>query len=325
MSRFRPPLPLRGGNRQTLLAHFARRRGALRYRRERWDTPDGDFLDIDFAEVPGATWSDLGPAAPVGLVIHGLGGSSESGYVWDCCRELAANGLRPVVMNCRGSGGEPNRGDRLYHAGDHEDPGFVVEQLAARFEVPLGVVGYSLGGGMMLNYLGRTGGGVPDRLAAAVSVSSPLDLARCADRIEQGFSNVYNRKILRGLIDLLKQRGEVAGFDLGPAYRARTIREFDEALIAPLHGFGGAGEYYLKSSPLQVLGAIRVPTLLLRALDDPFLDPVDIEAVVPHDHLELCVHPTGGHVGFVRWGRSGPVFWGEKRAAGWLAERLHGG
>lgn len=322
MAEFRPRPWLRGAHRQTLTAHFTRRKGRLRYRRERWDTPDGDFLDIDFAEADGASWAELGHDAPVGLVIHGLGGSAESGYVWDACRELARRGIRPVAMNCRGSSGQPNRRDRLYHAGDDVDPGFVLDRLHERFAVPLGVIGYSLGGSMLLNYLGRRGEETPERLRGAVAVSAPLDLAACAIRIEQRFSKVYSRRILQHLRALMRLRGATRGGDWQGAMAARTIRDFDEAMIAPLHGFSGAADYYARSSAGQVLGDIRVPTLLLRALDDPFIDAADLAGVEPHEHLDLCLQPTGGHVGFVRLHRRGLEYWGERRAASWLAERL---
>ncbi len=324
MAEFRPRRWLHGAHRQTLTAHFARRKGRLRYRRERWDTPDGDFLDIDFAEVDGATWADLGPTAPVVLVIHGLGGSANSGYVWDACRELAARGIRPVAMNCRGSSGHANRGDRLYHAGDDADPGFVLDRLHQRFDVPLGVIGYSLGGSMLLNYLGRRGAETPARLLGAVSVSSPLDLAACAVRIEQRGSRIYSRRILQHLRDLVSMREPMEGGDWPAAMAARTVRDFDEALIAPLHGFDDAADYYRQSSSGRILADITVPTLLLRALDDPFLDAADVSDLGPLPHVELCVQPTGGHVGFVHLGRRGFEFWGERRASSWLAERLIG-
>jgi uncharacterized protein len=322
MATFAPRPWLHGAHRQTLVSHFARRKGRLRYRRERWDTPDGDFLDIDFAEVDGSTWAELGHHAPVGLIIHGLGGSAESGYVWDACRELARRGIRPVAMNCRGSGGTPNRGDRLYHAGDDVDPGFVLDRLHDRFDVPIGVIGYSLGGSMLLNYLGRRGSDAPERLHAAVSVSAPLDLAACAVRIEQRGSKVYSRRILQHLRRLVTMRDEMPGGDWDAAMRARTIRDFDEALIAPLHGFLGADDYYARSSASQVLADIAVPTLMLRSLDDPFLDASDVEDLGHLPQVELCLQPTGGHVGFVRLRRRGFEFWGEKRAASWMAERL---
>ncbi len=323
MSPFRPPSWLAGAHRQTVGAHFLRSRRGIAYRRERWTLPDGDFLDLDFIEVEGATWADLGSSAPIGLIIHGLGGGSESGYVWETGRQLARLGVRPVAMNCRGSSGSPNIGDRLYHAGDDEDPGFVIEGLLKRFpDVPLGVVGYSLGGSMLLNYLGRRGGGVDGRLAVAAAVSSPLDLAACAVRIEQGASKLYSRWLLMKLRTLLRARGPLSLGDFEGAMKARTIRDFDEAIIAPVHGFANADDYYARSSAAQQLPSIRVSTLLVRSLDDPFLDARDTHGVEEGEHLSLRVGPRGGHVGFVQVGRAGVEFWAESTAARFLAERM---
>lgn len=323
MSTFSPPSWLAGAHRQTIGAHFLRSRRGITYRRERWTLPDGDFLDLDFVEVDRATWADLGDAAPIGLIIHGLGGGSESGYVWETARALAGLGVRPVAMNCRGSSGSPNVGDRLYHAGDDQDPGFVIDGLLRRFPgARLGVVGFSLGGSMLLNYLGRRGAGVHDRLAVAAAVSPPLDLAACAVRIEQGASKLYSQWLLLKLRRLLRARGPLSRGDFEAAMRARTIRDFDEAIIAPVHGFADADDYYAQSSAAQQLPALRVPTLLVRSLDDPFLDARDTRGLSESEHLSLAVGPRGGHVGFVQVGRAGVRFWAEATAAGFLAQRL---
>lgn len=322
---FVPHPLLRGPHRQTLAAKFLRLEKGVRFRREQWETRDGDAVEVDFADVEGAEWVQLGDDAPIGLLLHGLEGCARTSYAHQMYKEFAAVGIRSVGLNFRTCGGRNPTVPRAYHAGETSDPRFVVERLKERFpDVPLVAVGFSLGGNVLLKLLGEWGDDAP--VQAAVSVSAPFDLSRCVQRIERGFSRVYSIYLRRRLqAKLVKRRGELAAYaPVAAALEARTLWGFDEHLTAPLHGFEGAEDYYARSSSTRFLADIATPTLLLRSTDDPFLEEDDI----PHDviganpALEARISRNGGHVAFVERGPSGRLrYWAEQTAARWLSER----
>jgi hypothetical protein len=337
---FRPAWWLPSPHLQTLWAAAVRRRPRVALRRERVELPDGDFLDLDWvAPAPGPAGSrgegfapedsgspgvrgGAGPArpgegAPIVLVLHGLEGSSDSHYARGLLATVRDRGWTGVLMHFRGCSGEPNRLPRSYHSGETGDTAHVVALLRGRFPGrPLAVVGYSLGGNVLLKWLGESGREAPVDCAAAVSV--PFELSAAANRLERGFSRFYQWWLLRSLADALLEkvaRGVLPRAFAGHA-RPRTFRAFDDAVTAPLHGFAGVDDYYARSSSRQYLGGIGVPTLILHALDDPFLVPRAVPApseVPPAVTLE--VYPRGGHVGFV----AGPWPW---RAEYWLEHRI---
>ena len=291
--------------------------------------PDGDFLDLDWvARARGAIPSD---AAPLVLVLHGLEGCAESGYVLEMHRALAREGLAAVGMNFRACSGEPNRLPRMYHSGETGDLACVLRTLRDRFpERPLGVVGFSLGGNVLLKFLGERGGssrrdGTPH---AAVAISVPFALSAGAEWIERGFSRVYRRYLVRRLHRKVRRKVEILRphVDVDRVLRARTFREFDDAATAPLHGFAGAEDYYRRSSSTPFVGAIAVPTLVLHALDDPFVpsEVVPREALERNPAIEVRISERGGHVGFVTGPPWRPRFWAEREAARYLARRLRG-
>lgn len=323
---FRPAWWLRGAHAQTLGGRFLRPRAGLPFRRERVVTPDGDFLDLDFARLPGLHWEDLRPGEPVTVVLHGLEGSAHSGYVHQALRELGGRGIRGLALNFRSCGGELNHLTRFYHSGDTGDLAFVLDLLAERFpEAPLGAVGFSLGGNVLLKYLGERGESARVRAAAAVSV--PFDLAAGARRLERGMGRVYTGFFLRSLQAKFVAKGERMGdaCDAARVLAARTFREFDDAATAPLHGFRDAAHYYAASSSAGFLHAVRVPTLLLHSLDDPFLPPdaVPVAAARGNPFLVEGFTRGGGHVGFVGGrGPWAPEFWAEAEAARFLHAML---
>jgi hypothetical protein len=322
---FRPAWWLPGAHAQTIAGRYLRPPHGVRYRRERLETPDGDFLDLDFATVGGAPAA--GDDAPLCVIVHGLEGSAQSSYVLETCRALAEHGVRTVAMNFRSCSGEPNRTARFYHAGETGDLGFLLDLLAARYpRATLLGVGFSLGANVLLKSLGEQGDASRIRAAAAVSV--PFDLGRGADKLAASFmGRVYTRHFVRRLVD--KYRGKrAAGIGLDAAdlderrlLRSRSFRDFDDVVTARLHGFDGADDYYTRSSSARFLPAIRVPTLLVHALDDPFVD----ERAIPHDaiatnpalHTAFVAH--GGHVGFIAGSPGRPRFWAEREAARFLA------
>lgn len=317
---FRPAWWLPGPHLQTVGARLLRPSAWPELRRERWDTPDGDFLDLDFADL------DTSPARV--LVLHGLEGSARSGYALELYRQLRRCGLSCVGLNFRSCSGEMNRGLRLYHSGETTDTAWVVRNLRRREpDLRLGAIGVSLGGNVLLKLLGETSD--PDLVDAAAVWSVPFDLAAGAGFMETGVARVYVRKLLRSLRQkLLHRAGELGPHvDLGRAMRARTFREFDDAATAPLHGFGSADDYYRQSSSASFIGGVRAPTLVLHSRDDPFLPPSAIPeaALRANPAITPVLTDAGGHVGFVSGAVPGrPGFWAERALAQWMADRVAG-
>jgi uncharacterized protein len=284
-------------------------------------------VDLDFATVPGVP--EPPPDAPLVLVTHGLEGSAQSAYVLETCRSMWDAGMRAVALNFRSCSGEPNRLPRFYHAGDTGDVGFVLEQLASRSPgVPLAAVGFSLGGNVLLKYLGEQGS--RSSLRAAVSVSVPFDLSAGADALDESrMGRIYVSIFLRSLRRKWLGKGEQmrGPLDRERILAARTFREFDDAGTARLHGFRDVDHYYGSSSSARYLPEIRTPTLLIQALDDPFLPPT----ALPHEAVRdnPCLTPAfvehGGHVGFIGGQPWAPEFWAEAEAARFLSLMLKPG
>ncbi len=307
---YRAPWWLPGGHAQTIFPAL-RRAPHVAFRRERWDTPDGDFIDLD--------WT--GPdAAPRRLaVFHGLEGSSQSPYARSIAHTFAADGWRVAVVHFRGCSGEPNRLARAYHSGDSAEADWVLRRLAVP-GVSLHAAGISLGGNVLLRWLGERGDEAAGVVRRAAAVSAPLDLAAANRALSRGFSRaVYATHFLRTLKkkSLAKLALHPGLFDPRRTNAARTLYEFDDTVTAPLHGYRDAADYYERASSGPVLGAIRVPTLVLNAQNDPFLPRADLERATRG--AAACVQVesprSGGHVGFVE-----PAFPGRH---GWLARRLH--
>jgi predicted alpha/beta-fold hydrolase len=317
--RFRPLRPWSGPHAQTLLGKALRRGSEDGLRRERWTTPDGDFLDLDFT-------TDPDPAAPLVLVLHGLEGNSRRGYCLEAYGSLGREGIAAVGLNFRACSGEPNLRARAYHSGETGDLAFVLATLRARFpDRTLLALGYSLGGNVLLKYLGEHGESEPAGVAGAVAVSVPYDLDAGARRLETTFlgRRLYSRYFLRSLIGKTRLKAHLLDevVPLEAVWDADSIRAFDEALTAPLHGFPSAQEYYRRSSSAGFLAGVRVATLLLHSLDDPFLAPdaVPRQAMADNPWLYPIVTERGGHVGFVGGTLTRPRFWAEESAARFLA------
>ncbi|MEK9500482.1 hydrolase [Gemmatimonadota bacterium DH-20] len=316
---FRPLAGLAGGHSQTILGKLLRSTAEPPLHRERWTTPDGDFLDLDFAPDPD-------PESPLLVVLHGLEGNARRGYCMESYRAAAAAGMAAVGLNFRACSGEPNLRARAYHSGETEDLRFVLETLRERFaDRPLAALGFSLGGNVLLKYLGEHGAEEPAGVRAAAVVSVPYDLSAGADRLQDTFMGrtLYSRYFLRSLLEKVEQKAHLVDDDamLEGVRAARTIRAFDDALTAPLHGFLDAADYYHRSSSARYLDGIRVPTLLLHAMDDPFLprSAVPLRAMQNNPSLHPVITEQGGHVGFVSGRLARPRFWAEESAARFLA------
>ena len=328
---FRPSAWARHAHAQTLAGKFLRPRPPVQIRRERWEAPDGDVLLLDFADGCARDGSEGGGQlahAPLVLVLHGLEGSALRPYALLAYRALNALGLGAVGLNFRGCGGEPNRLARFYHSGETGDPRWVLERLHARRpDRPLGALGFSLGGNVLLELLGELGADGPELVRAAAAVSVPFDLSAGADALERGpVVRAYARYFLRSLVGKLEPKRALLEplIALGPAAHAPTIRAFDDLVTAPLHGFADAASYYEASSSARCLDAVRVPTLVLHSRDDPFLPAAAMPEAALHANPALVPFLTdrGGHVGFVEGPPWSPRFWAEEQAARFLAAAL---
>ncbi|HEU4988875.1 MAG TPA: alpha/beta fold hydrolase [Gemmatimonadaceae bacterium] len=323
---FAPAWWVPGPHAQTLWGKFARRipLPAAGYF-ERWDTPDGDFLDL--FRIPGTD------AAPRLLILHGLEGTVQSHYARGILSWAAGRGWAADLLLFRGCGSEPNRAPRFYHSGETADLSFVVSRLTAdRSSGPLFLVGYSLGGNVLLKWLGERGGALPAAVRAAAAVSVPYDLEAGAAFIHHGFSQIYERHFLRTLkAKAARKLDQFPGlFDPAALAAARSIVAFDEAVTAPVHGFASARDYYQRSSSIRFLPDIRVPTLLLSAYDDPFLPPDRLAATAGvargNAALDVCFSPHGGHVGFVSGAVPAvPVYFSELRIDAFFTSHLESG
>ncbi|KGK81195.1 alpha/beta hydrolase [Stutzerimonas degradans] len=321
---FQPAWWLPGPHLQTLWNPFLRSAPALARRRERLWLADGDFIDLDWHGPHDA-------AAPLVLVLHGLTGSSSSLYVLGLQQQLAARGWASVAINWRGCSGEPNLLPRAYHSGASDDLGEVIAHLqASRPLAPLHAVGYSLGGNVLLKYLGESGVSSPLRKAVAVSV--PFRLDQCADRIGLGFSRLYQAHFMKAMVayvkdkqrlfrerDLQQHLATLSG--LGTLDGMRTFWDFDGRITAPLHGYRDAQDYYRRASSRYFLPDIAIPTLLIQAADDPFVfrhSVPESSELSPTTTLELHAH--GGHVGFIEGTPRRPRYYLERRIPQWLAD-----
>ena len=316
---FEAPWWLRSAHAQTIGARLLRRRQPSGIRRERITTPDDDFLDLDFA-------GDFTNPPAIVLLQHGLEGSALRGYALNLYHELAQYGIPAVGLNFRSCSGELNRAKRLYHSGETEDTRFVVGLLHERHpNAAIGAIGFSLGGNALLKYLGEQGRDT--QLKCAVAVSVPYDLGAGADHLDRSaMGRFYTRIFVKALVQksISKQELIAASCDFERGLRARSFREFDDAITAPLHGFAHADDYYERSSSAQFLPNIRIPTLLLHAQDDPFLPPESIpySSIGRNPALNAIITERGGHVGFIHGSPARPRFWAEETAARFLAQGL---
>jgi predicted alpha/beta-fold hydrolase len=293
-----------GGHLQTLWGKLFRRQTPAPTVLERWDTPDGDFLEIHRLGA--------GPGAPRMLLLHGLEGTVRSHYAQALLNEAARRGWGADLLIFRSCGSQPNLTRRFYHSGETSDVGFVLDRILDEFpSSPLALAGVSLGGNVLLKFLGERGLNLPPQLKAAAAVSVPFDLARSSRRINRGFSKFYQRFFLNSLRKKAQEKA-LRFPDLAPQDRIaalRTLEDFDNLITGPLHGFRNAQDYYARSSSLSYLKDIRLNTLLFSAIDDPML-PAGVldevrEVAKGNRALEVDFVDKGGHAGFI----TGSVPW----------------
>jgi uncharacterized protein len=317
---FKPAWWLRNNHLQTIFARYIGRRRDIQTRREIFELSDGDFLDCRWVG---------GQHGPIVVILHGLEGSVESHYAKGMLKATAENGWRGVLVHFRSCGPEINRLARGYHSGDTTDLNEFVSALRAREpNTPLIGVGYSMGGNVLLKWMGESGQQNP--LVAGIAVSVPFELQIAADSIGRGIGGrLYENYFLKPMKEKITRKmaihpEELNKVDLSRLESIRSVKEFDEYITAPLHGFKNASEYYSKSSSRYFLEKIQVPTLIIHSKDDPFMT----EDLIPgHDEISPMVHmevyDKGGHVGFVSgWNPLRPQYWLEHRIPEFIHEQL---
>lgn len=311
-SSFRPPALLANGHLQTILGALLPRRITLKSERTRLELPDGDFIDLD--------WTRAGHGRVV-IISHGLEGSSSQKYVRGLGETLHADGWDVLAWNFRGCGGDPNRLLRAYHSGDTADLAAVIS-AAARDYAKIALVGFSLGGNVTLKYVGEA----PPHpsVIAAAAISVPLDLASSAHALDTRRGNqIYLRRFIVPLVAKIeaKARDFPGKVDTAGIRAIRSFQEFDGRYTAPMHGFRDADDYWTRASARQFLPNVSVPTLILNALNDPFLTPKSFPFPEAEKNPSLFLESpaSGGHVGFVDLA-SGTQPWSERRVAEFFSE-----
>ena len=323
---FKPAWWLNNAHLQTLYPALLRKTPPpSNLRRERLITPDNDFIDID--------WCGDGQE-PLIILLHGLTGSSQSGYIKGLQSALLQQGFRTAALNFRGCGGELNYSARCYHSGETEDIHFLYQTLRQREPTtPFAVVGFSLGGNVLLKWLGEQGNNVS--IFAAIAVSVPLVLSTCATKLDNGFSRIYRKKLLSELKDFVKAKQlylQKLGLlqeankieQLGDLTNIKSFWQYDDQVVAKLHGFKNVRDYYQRSSSRQFLKSIMIATLLIQDFDDPFMTEEVLPALEElSSSIYLEITKGGGHLGFVGGNMPfNPNYWLEQRIPEFLKQHL---
>jgi predicted alpha/beta-fold hydrolase len=319
MQPYRAPWWLPGGHLQTIYPYFLLRRRAPRYRRERWETPDGDFIDLDWMD-------ERDDDAPLVVLFHGLEGGSGSHYATALMRAAARRHWRGVVIHFRGCSGEPNRMPRAYHSGDADEIAWILQRLRAlNPTTPLFAAGVSLGGNALLKWLGREQASARGVIDAAAAVSAPVDLMTAGDLLGTGVNRLYGLHFLHTLRrkSLAKLKRFPALYDANTVQNARTLRQFDNVVTAPLHGYRDTDDYWTRASSKPDLRHIQVPTLIVHARNDPFLPgrylptPSEVSASVTLDFPR-----GGGHTGVASGPFPGKLDWQPERLLDFFSEKI---
>lgn len=311
------------------------RRVRVPYVRERIDTPDNDFLNLDWVKSETredrSSFSLVSPSSPLVILSHGLEGDSQRPYLAGMVKHLTANGLDCLAWNYRSCGGEMNRQARFYHIGETGDFDLVIKHALSQGYQTIYLLGFSAGGSMTLKYLGEQGADLNPAIKRAVTISVPLNIASSAQRLEAWDSMVYNIRFSRSLKRKVLAKSALMPDKLpvGALRKVRTVREFDRLFTAPMHGFRDENDYYQQSSALAFLPCITVPTLIINARNDPFLAPdcfpEGLARELPNVFMEFP--EAGGHCGFPpgdafsRALRHG-TYWSEERALAFLTDKF---
>lgn len=289
---YKPKALYKNGHWNTIGSHIARRHFKASYQRETIDTEDGDFLHIDISSV------DSKEAV---ILCHGLEGGSDSTYIQEF--SLAFNALQydTIALNYRGCNGPMNSTLRLYHSGATDDIYQCIKVMSARYD-KIYLIGFSLGGNLVLKYLGEQRYPIPNNIIKAIAISVPVDLEASCLWLQRKQNYIYEKRFIKSLTTKIKFKAQQfpGAIDLSRLHSIKTLYDFDDVFTGPIHGFGNAKNYYAQCSSRQFIHQIKIPTTILIANDDPFLDP----STIPNkecDHnplVNLIVTKHGGHVGF---------------------------
>lgn len=313
-SSYKAPLGLKNPHLLTVFPQVFRRVKGVNYSRERIDTPDKDFLDLD--------WCANGNSR-CAILIHGLEGHSYRSYMLGMVKAFRNRWWDTVSMNLRGCSGEPNRQLRFYHHGETDDLDLVIRHTLNRGYQGIVVVGFSLGANQILKYLGEGRYVVPEKLLCSVAISNPCELFSCAVKMDSRASDFYRIRFLKMLLKKMEQKQQHFSdkINLDGFRRIKTFKEFDDRYTAPFHGFSDAEDYYRKNGCLQYLENVKSPALMISAADDPFLTsdcfPYDIARRNQSIYLEVT--SGGGHMGFVSF-NSSREYWHESRSLQFVRE-----
>jgi len=325
MIPYRAPWWLPNGHAQTIYASLLAPRPRVRYWRERWDTPDGDFIDVDRVRPQDSPDPAQPATAPLVVLFHGLEGSSRSHYALALMSAVSRRSWQGAVIHFRGCSGEPNRLPRAYHSGDSAEADWILQRVAAKQAgAPVYAAGVSLGGNVLLKWLGEKGHAARAVVKRAAAISAPVDLMAAGDALGRGFNLLYAWHFLRTM--KAKSLAKLARFpgmyDAARVRYARTLREFDDVVTAPVHGFAGVDDYWTRSSSKPWLRDIAVPTLMINARNDPFLPPGALPApenVSPAVTLDFP--EGGGHASFVHGRIPGSLDWVPQRLLDFFSEQ----
>lgn len=311
-SDYKPPLLYRNGHLHTILPTLFRKVDGVVYLRKRIVTPDDDFLDLD--------WSKVGSRS-LAIISHGLEGHTERAYVKGMVSTLNTAGIDALAWNFRGCSGEPNRRFRLYHNGATDDLATVIRYAAGAYK-QIFLVGFSMGGNLSLLYLGKQEFPIPDVIKGCVVFSVPCDLTDASVALARRGNSIYMKRFLKLLHEKVKMKQAQFPDRINDLNydQLRTFKDFDDRYTAPLHGFDSAEDYWQKCSSAPWLENINMPTLIVSASDDPFLQGgcYPVEQCRNHPFLSLEVTRYGGHVGFIGKRRNG-FYWSERRAVSFFS------
>ncbi len=307
---YRPPVLLKNGHLNTIFPYLFRKTENSYRQRLRIDTPDGDFFDVDTAFCG---------SEKLAILVHGLEGSTYSGYMIQMTTVLVRQGWDVIAINFRSCSGEMNRTPKFYHSGFTEDLHMVVSEYGFNYS-RLALIGFSLGGNVVLKYTGDGIYEVPPQLTKVVAVSTPVDLASGSKEISKPRNKIYDHNFVKSLKSKIKKKARLGllDVDLAPLRKVHSLYQFDEKFTAPIHGFLGAKDYYSRCNSRQFLKNIHIPTLLINALDDPFLADECYPYDIAKNHLRFYFLPSkfGGHLGFTTFGVQN--YWYEQKIIDFL-------
>ncbi len=317
VNSYLPPLFLRNGHLQTVYPSLFRKRDAGFYQRERIETPDDDFLDLD--------WSRTG-RDKLAIISHGLEGNSQRAYVVGMMNALNNSGWDALAWNYRSCSGEPNRQLRSYHNGATDDLSIVIDHALNSFSYrSVALIGFSMGGNLTLVFLGQQSVNIRNEIKAAVVFSVPADLKASSEELAKFKNRIYMKRFLKMLHQKITAKMKLMPDAINDAnfHRIKNFKDFDDRYTAPIHGFKNAEDYWQQCSSKQFIPSIKIPTLIVNAQNDPFLADgcYPIEESNKNRHVSLEMPEHGGHVGFVEFNRQN-VYWSEKRTLHFLDATL---